>query len=212
MTPPPPRVLTLPGGEPILHYGPADGPQLLVLQPLFEEMNRCRALVAALCRGLAAQGIGCWQPDLPGCGDSVRALETVGWGDWTTAIDDARALIAGETGGTTHGAVSIRGGALLDAAAARRWRLSPVAGKSLFTDLRRAGLLASGAYALGDGLSEPLGRADTKGAARIVRLAGDEREADRHVEGPIVWRRSEPVAAPDLAAVLADDIAAWCAA
>jgi pimeloyl-ACP methyl ester carboxylesterase len=206
----PPRVLSLPGGEPILHYGAAAGRQLLVLQPLFEEMNRCRALVAALCRDLAARGIGCWLPDLPGCGESERALEEIGWADWTGAVDHALALIAREGGGTAFGTVALRGGALLDASTERRWRLSPVAGASLVTDLRRSGLLASGAYALGEALSGPLASAEPDGAARVVRLTGDERPCDRSVDGPVLWRRPEPLAAPELAAALAEDIAAWC--
>ncbi len=209
MTAPPPRVSSLPGGEPILHYGGAAGPQLLVLQPLFEEMNRCRALVAALCRGVAARGIGCWLPDLPGCGESERTLEGVGWRAWTGAVDDALALIARDAGSPALGTVAIRGGALLDTGSPRRWRLSPVAGASLVTDLRRSGLLASGAYALGEALSAPLSAADPIGAARVVRLVGDERPCDLRVEGPMVWRRPEPLAAPDLAAALVEDIAAW---
>ena len=208
----PPRVLTLPGGEPILHYGAADGPQLLVLQPLFEEMNRCRALVAALCRGLAARGLGCWLPDLPGCGESTRALKTVGWSDWTDSASCALALIAHETGAPALGTVAIRGGALLDTPAPRRWRLSPVAGASLVTDLRRSGLLASGAYALAEALSTPLRAAEPGDTARIVRLVGDERPCDVRVDGPTLWRRPEPLAAPELAALLAEDIAAWSAA
>ncbi len=207
----PPRVLTLPGGEPILHYGAADGPQLLVLQPLFEEMNRCRALIATLCRDLATRGIGCWLPDLPGCGESARALATVGWGDWTGATADARALIVQETGSPALGSVAIRGGALLDAPAPRRWRLSPVAGASLVTDLRRSGLLASGAYALAEALSGPLCAAEPDGEARVARLAGDERPCDVRVDGPMLWRRPEPLSAPDLAALLAEDIDAWAA-
>ncbi len=37
-----PRILTYGDGEAMLGFGPANGPQLLVLQPLFEEMNRTR--------------------------------------------------------------------------------------------------------------------------------------------------------------------------
>jgi hypothetical protein len=205
----PPRVLSLPGGEPLLHYGPATGPQLLVLQPLFEEMNRCRALVAALCRGLATRGVGCWMPDLPGCGESVRGLEAVRWSDWTDAVGATCSWIAAESGAPPAGSVALRGGALLDTGAARRWRLSPVSGASLLTDLRRSGLLASGAYPLGAALAEPLNRAQPEGAARTVRLSGDERPCDARIDGPAIWRRPEPESAAALADTLVEDITTW---
>jgi pimeloyl-ACP methyl ester carboxylesterase len=205
----PPRVLILRGGEPILHHGASDGPQLLLLQPLFEEMNRCRALVATLCRTLAERGFGCWLPDLPGCGESIRELETVGWDDWTGAIEETSALIRGETGNAAIGTVAIRGGALLDAPAPHRWRLSPVAGASLLTDLRRAGLLASGGYSVSDALAGSLSRAEPHEVARVVRLDGDERSCDLRLEGPAIWRRSEPFAAPELAALIAEDVHDW---
>ncbi|MDB5738004.1 MAG: hypothetical protein JWO65_1672 [Sphingomonas bacterium] len=205
----PPRVLSLRGGEPILHHGASDGPQLLLLQPLFEEMNRCRALVATLCRILAARGFGCWLPDLPGCGESLRELDTVGWDDWTGAIEETSALIRRETGNAAIGTVAIRGGALLDAPAPHRWRLSPVAGASLLTDLRRAGLLASGAYPLSDALADPLSQAEPHESARVVRLDGDERPCDLQLQGPAIWRRPEPYAAPELAALIAEDVQDW---
>ena len=210
----PPRVLSLPGGEPMLHYGAGDGPQIIVLQPLFEEMNRCRLVVATLSRALAARGFGCWLPDLPGCGDSARALESVGWNDWLKAVLDSSRLVATDTGQAPFGTIAIRGGALLDRGGTRRWRFSPVTGASLMTDLRRSGLLARGAYPLAGPLAEAVGRAeaDTAAETRTVRLDGDERPCDLRVAGPAVWRRPEPLAAPELAALLADDIAAWATA
>jgi hypothetical protein len=48
------------------------------------------------------------------------------------------------------------------------------------------------------------GRAD-----RVVRLRGDARPADRHVDGAPLWRRAEPDNDVELAAILADDIAEW---
>ncbi|HEY0270155.1 MAG TPA: hypothetical protein VGC10_04100, partial [Sphingomonas sp.] len=187
-------------------------PQLLLLQPLFEEMNRCRALVARLCRDFAARGHGCWLPDLPGCGESARALESVGWSDWTGTIEAALALVARESGAPAVATVAIRGGALLDAPSPRRWRLSPVAGASLLTDLRRAGLLASGAYPLPPALAGPLGGAEPDGSARVMRLDGDERPCDLRGTGPALWRRPEPLDSPELAAAIAGDVDRWIAA
>ena len=50
---------------------------------------------------------------------------------------------------------------------------------------------------------------------RVVRLESDSRPADRKVAGRPLWRASEPDVDPQLATILADDIAAWlftCAA
>jgi hypothetical protein len=95
------------------------GPALLFLPPLFEEMNRTRALLATVMGILAGEGYGCFLPDLPGTGESERALEEVSWDDWRSA-----AAAAAEACGATAG-VSLRGGALLDDPVPRRWRFAP---------------------------------------------------------------------------------------
>lgn len=206
-----PRVHSLSSGEPVFVYGPADGRQLLILQPLFEEMNRCRALVSAVCRELAERGIGSWLPDLPGCGESPAALETVGWSDWTAAVRDTF-LLAAEATGCEPAAASFRGGALLDGGVPRRWRLSPVAGASLLNDVRRTALAGGGglgAYSLSDNLRAALQTAEPAGPARTVRLEGDDRPHDAQLPGPALWRRTEPALDGPLARAIAADIEAW---
>lgn len=209
-----PRVYSLAGGEPVLRFGSSNGSQVVVLQPLFEEMNRCRRFVVSLCRQIATQDVDCWLMDLPGTGESPRALETVGWEAWREAVTELAALIDAETGRSPVG-VALRGGALLDGALGRRWRFSPVPGASLLADLRRSALAAGGApedaagYRLGDPLRAALEAAEPAGDARTIRLAADERRADRHVEGQPLWRRSEPAHDPTLCATLAEDILAW---
>ena len=114
--------------------GPETGLQLLIIQPLFEEMNRCRAILAAVQRGLADAGVGSWLVDLPGTGESERALETVHFRDWRQAAADAAREI-----GSLSAVASVRGGCLLDDVVdAPRWRLSPVTGAALVRDLTRA--------------------------------------------------------------------------
>jgi len=210
-----PRVHSYGDGEAMLGFGPASGPQLLILQPLFEEMNRSRALIAALCRGLADRGIGCWLPDLPGTGESPRALDTLTWSDWREAVP----MVVAATGVPVLGSVALRGGALLDGVVVgRHWRLAPTSGRSLLSDLRRSAL-ASGSdpatpagYTLSPGLAGPLAAADAAPDARTVRLVSDDRPANLRVEGIPVWRRPEPQADAALAELLADDIAAWAKA
>jgi hypothetical protein len=72
-------------------------------------------------------------------------------------------------------------------------------------------------YRLSDTLFAALHEAKPAEAERrrTVRLASDRAEADLKVEGPALWRRSEPANSPELAELLSADIAQWsdqCAA
>lgn len=200
----------------LMRIGPADGTPILLIPPLFEEMNRARALTAATMRTLAHRGFGCWLPDLPGTGESEHALAECEWSDWTAAV----ATLADGFQGKAI-VVSFRGGSLLDGVeAACRWRLSPVEGASLARDLKRTGLVSGwmqGGYSASPGLLASLDGAKPAEAQslRTVRLRSDPRPADAKFEGPALWRRSEPGSSPSLAQALAADIADWaerCAA
>ena len=199
------RYRTGAGDEWMMRIG--EGPALLFLPPLFEEMNRTRALLAATMRALAAEGFGCWLPDLPGTGESERALEDVSWQDWSDAA--AAAFAAAEAVAT----IAVRGGALLDEAAPRRWRFAPATGASLARDLGRAGLMTEGGggYSPSDGLLAELAAAEPEGSAevRTIRLATDRAEADLKLEGPPLWRRAEPQTSSELAQAMASDILQW---
>ncbi|HEX9946341.1 MAG TPA: hypothetical protein VGA98_02265 [Allosphingosinicella sp.] len=184
------------------------GPALLFLPPLFEEMNRTRALLAAVMRILAGEGYGCFLPDLPGTGESERALEEVSWQDWLAA-----AAAAAEACGPIA-AVSLRGGALLDEPVRRRWRFAPATGASLARDLARAGLMTEGGgggYAPSAALLAALGSAEpvTGADVRTVRLATDRAEADLKLDGPPLWRRAEPQTSSELTEAIASDISRW---
>lgn len=183
------------------------GPALLFLSPLFEEMNRTRALLATVMRRLAAQGFACFLPDFPGTGESERGLDQVSWQDWR----DAAAAAFAASGAAA--CVSLRGGALLDEAAPLRWRMAPATGASLARDLARAGLMTEGGggYAPSAGLLDPLAAAEPApaGKVRVVRLASDRAEADLKLEGPPLWRRAEPQNSSELAEAMALDISQW---
>lgn len=205
----------------LMRIGTPEARPVLFLPPLFEEMNRTRALLAATMRALAPRGYCCWLPDLPGSGESERALDAIGWEDWRDAVRDAAAAVA-LTAGRSVAVASLRGGALLDdaAEAACRWRFAPADGASLSRDLVRSSLVApqDGApgldlagYRLGEALFDALAKAipEPLEPLRVVRLASDRGEADFKLDGPALWRRSEPASSPALAAALADDLAAW---
>jgi pimeloyl-ACP methyl ester carboxylesterase len=200
----------------LMRIGPENGVPILFIPPLFEELNRTRALLAGVMRALAAEGMNCTLPDLPGTGESERDLSDVGWQEWRDAV----AAVADSLGADLLIA-SIRGGALLDATPARaHWRLAPVEGSSLIRDLARTSL-AGGEGGAGYDLAPRLRGAlvDAKPAdlpaVWTVRLASDPRPADFKLEGPALWRRAEPQSASELTASIASDVMAWsraCAA
>src|SRR6187551_1263766 len=65
-----------PGGrEAMLRFGPATGPVVIAVMPLFEEANRTRAFMVALLRALAERGVASVLPDLPGTGESLIETE-----------------------------------------------------------------------------------------------------------------------------------------
>ena len=200
----------------MLMRGPDDGPQVIVLAPLFAEMNLTRALLAELGRALAERGVGSWLPDLPGTGESRRPLGAVSWEDW---LDVARTIgeeVASRIG-TRPFVCSVRGGALLDHAigARARWRYAPAEGSALLRQLGRAQQIAdreSGAVPAPPG--EPaelagymLSPAMRSGLEAAHPAPGAEREMAN--AGAALWRRAEPGRDDTLAHTLAADICDW---
>ncbi len=226
------------GGErlPCVVRGPGSArARLLIVPPLFEEMNRTRRLLARLGNALAEAGIATVLPDLPGTGDHEGGTEAMDWARWRAAV----AALAAALGAAAT--LAVRGGALLDdAAGARpRYRLAPVRGAALLRDLLRA-RAASDAEA-GAGISvarlearlaageaiEAAGHVLSPALAAALRAASPApgRSGDRTamlddlpggdivLGGPAVWRSAEPAPAEELALAraLAADIAQWLA-
>lgn len=197
------------GREAMIRLGPDTGPVVIVALPLFEEANRTRTFAVTIMRALAERGVGTVLPDLPGTGESPVAT-----GDMRLA--DLRAAYAAAARGAI-GSVAIRSGALIDTEAdvAGRWHLAPQTGAELVRELERmrdgdriAGNLVTAELLADLSLAEPR-------PARVVRLEGDPRPAERVVPGAPLWRRAEPDNDHALAETLADDIAEWvrtCAA
>jgi alpha-beta hydrolase superfamily lysophospholipase len=206
----------------LMRIGPTDASPILFLPPLFEEMNRTRAFLAAIMRALAVEGYGCWLPDLPGTGESESALETCSWDGWRDAARDAGHHVA-RAAGRTPLVAAVRGGALLDDAvdASRRWRFAPAEGASLSRDMIRASMIKAeemkgpevdlAGYRMSEALLADLTAAKIAPVApvRTVRLRSDRNEADLKVEGPALWRRSEPGNSPELVQLIASDIGDW---
>ena len=222
------------GREAMLRFGPDTGPVVVAAMPLFEEANRTRAFIVAILRALAGHGIATALPDLPGTGESLVETEHASINSWNTAFSSAVEHF-NPHGRPVH-SIAVRGGALVDATApvTSRWHFAPVAGDGLVRDMLRARLAAAkeSGEAIGADLIEPpgpsvelagnrLSRAllaelgssvpSDHPPLRIVRLDTDTQPADRHVAGAPLWRRSEPGNDPELARLLAADIAAWIA-
>jgi hypothetical protein len=204
----------------MMRIGRAEAPPIVIVPPLFEEMNRTRALIAAMMRALAGRGFGCWLLDLPGTGESERPLEDVLWEDWRAAVSEAADHVAAASGRSPLVA-AMRGGCLIDdaAEAAGHWRFAPVAGASLVRDMERSGLAGTSwaGYSPSPALQAEVEAAVPEPAVRLrtVRLASDRAEADGKIAGPSLWRRSEPGMSGALAEAAAADLASWattCAA
>ena len=200
----------------MMRIGDPRTPPILFVPPLFEELNRTRALIAATGRALALEGHCAWLPDLGGTGESLLPLAETTWDDWRHDVTAAAEHVT-EASGRRPLVAAIRGGALLDDAAAGDcwWRFAPVAGASLARDLDRASL-GGGAEWAGYHQAAPALRQALAAAKpaelqplRTVRLATDAGPADAKLEGPALWRRSEPGASAELAAGLARDIGEW---
>lgn len=190
-----------------LRFGVNHDLQLLVIEPLFEEANRCRKLIVDIMRALDGLGIGSRLADLPGTGESTVDIAGVRIADWQAAIQGyAPALVA-----------SFRGGALVDeAASVGVWRFAPETGIRVVRDLKRAALASSDStlyagHALGEALLAELEAATPFPLPRLrtVRLDSDAGEADAKVPGSPLWRRAEPGEDSELAATLAADLADW---
>ena len=204
----------------VMRIGAREAAPVLFVPPLFEEMNRTRALIAAAMRRLAGHGLCGWLPDLEGTGESKAALAAASWDEWRHDVAAAAAHVE-RASGSAPLVASLRGGALIDDAATGigRWRLAPVAGRSLARDMVRAGL-AGVEWAGYAPAAELRGRLEDavpvdQQPLRVVRLRSDAGDADDKIDGPALWRRSEPGNSAELAEAIAGDIAQWrakCAA
>ncbi|MBW4329534.1 hypothetical protein KY084_01405 [Stakelama sp. CBK3Z-3] len=204
----------------MLRFGPDTGPVVLIALPLLEEANRTRALVITVLRMLAGHGIGGALPDLPGTGESLLPTSEM----TLEGLRSAFAAAALSLGSRPVHVASIRSGSLIDvqAKAAGRWRLAPQSGPGLLRDLHRvqrvselgdtkADALVFAGNRLAPALIEALDQppAATPGPLREVAIQSGQ--PDPVIEGPALWRRSEPGNDAAFAERIADDIARWIA-
>ena len=75
--------------EHVLCFGAEYSRQILIIPPLFDEMNRCRRMLVQAMRGLAERNVGSLLIDLPGCNESLAALEQQSLTTWREAVSAA---------------------------------------------------------------------------------------------------------------------------
>ena len=136
------------------------------------------------------------------------------WDDWRHDVTAAAAYIAEKARKPLI--ASLRGGALVDDGAEARgwWRLAPIDGAAVARDMVRSGLAGGvewAGYAPADALKAALeaARPAPVETLRTVRLASDAQPADAKLEGPALWRRSEPGNSAELADAIAADLHRW---
>lgn len=186
--------------------------RLLLVPPLFEEMNRTRRFLVETMRALDIAGIDSFLPDLPGCNESVQTFEAQTLYSWRSAMTQAAKHF-----GASH-ILAVRGGALVFPNALPGWVLEPVKGASILRNLLRSRSVVSG-EAMADlidlGRTEGLELAGYRcGAALIAGLEsalpldeGQREIRQSALGGSALWLRSEPGEDAGQAASLADLIA-----
>ncbi|WP_206241098.1 alpha/beta hydrolase family protein [Novosphingobium terrae] len=193
------------------------GPRLLIVPALLDEGHRLRRLTVEVMRRLAASGITCILPDLPGTGDSVFPLGQTDVRLWRKAMGE----LAQEVG--AQAVFALRGGALAAPEGLKSWHYAPIKGASILRQLIRARIIASreaGVEERQDALMEQ-GRAQglelagyRLGAAMIAQLEEAQPVSEgttlidqEMVTGAPLWLRAEPgenrQQADALAAILA---------
>lgn len=231
MTIPAPRFWhyeSLGGDQPMMSFGPDTGPHLLIIPPLFEELNRTRKLISDVMRALAAKDITSHLPDLPGTGESETDLVDTNWSDWLNAVKSAANAC------TATAVLAIRGGCLLDGAMASLpvMRFSPFEGKRLIRDLVRSrslndssfdsnaqkavftgGPTILGGYPITSTLACAVRDAEIAefGSTKTLRLETEHGDADDHLAGPPLWRRAEPSGSDELTGALTAAVSSWIA-
>jgi hypothetical protein len=207
-----------------LGFGAGLPRQILIIPPLFDEMNRVRRMLAQAMRQLDAHGIGSVLIDLPGCNESLAKLEAQSLDGWRGAV-----AACAEQLGATHIA-SLRGGALIDdGVALPHWRLAPAKGGSLLKTMirtriageREAGRAVTEAELMAAAERGPLELAGNRlGPAMVAQLANaqpgavsnlTERKLGDDITGSPLWLRAEPQDDAAMSASIAADLDRWSA-
>lgn len=214
--------------EACLSFGEAAATRtILIIPPLFDEMNRARAMLVTAMRDLAARGVATLLPDIPGCNESLAPISSQTLAGWQGAMAAAAQQLK-----ASHVA-SIRGGVLIDSGISLpRWRLAGAKGTSLLRTMLRtriasdkeAGRTSSIDSLMADAQAAPIELSGYLLSATMLAEL-DAAIADEFVQahavalgeepgqlwGKPVWLRAEPQEDPDMSAALAAELDRWSA-
>lgn len=208
-----------------LSFGESSHRRLLIIPPLFDEMNRMRRVCTSAMRALAARDVSSVLIDLPGCNESLAPQERQSLLSWQSAANACADQLS-----VTHIA-SIRGGALVDGIRPDlpHWRLAPVKGASLLKTMIRtriagekeAGITVTEAQLMEQAATDIIELAGNRlGPAMVAQLAVaqpamlthlTERKLGEDIAGSPLWLRAEPQDDAAFAAAIAEDLDRWSA-
>ena len=162
---------------------------ILLIPPLFDEMNRMRHMLVDVMMLLDDRGIGSLLPDLPGSNESLFPQDQASLTVWK----DALAACAGALGHPAHIA-SFRGGCLVDSFTpeARHWRLTPAKGSSLLRTMMRTRIASDKETGLTTSMAELTEAAGSQtillagnriGTGNVCRTAGSKTRRNREFAG-----------------------------
>ncbi|MGB5484346.1 MAG: hypothetical protein WBM93_07585 [Parasphingorhabdus sp.] len=204
--------------------------RVMLVPPLFEEMNRMRKMMVDVMRSLHTLGISSFLPDLPGTNESLVALQRVTLSGWQMAV-----MACAQQHQISHIA-SFRGGVLAIARmhVADHWMLSPVKGATILRTMMRTKVAADREAGLSTGIAELTARAGAGPLElagniigselfaqlndaeipemenqRIVRLESDNKPGDVQIHGSALWLRAEPDDDAEMSFAIAQDIDGW---
>jgi len=191
--------------------------RVLIVPPLFAEMNRTRRMLVSTMRALDGHGIDSFLPDLPGTNESLKDFVGQSLHGWRTAMARAARHFS-----ATH-VLALRGGVLVFPNVLPGWVVEPVSGASLLRQLLRIAVIAAregGEYADSASLFETARREGITiagydfGASLIAGLdsarpldEGQREVRQSELGGPALWLRAEPGDDPAQAARLAAIVA-----
>jgi len=214
-----------------LKVGGAHQKHILLIPPLFDEMNRMRRMLVDVMRHLDAHQIGSILPDLPGTNESLLPQDKASLGIWTKALTNC----ASQHDCSDHIA-SFRGGSLIDGiiGANQHWRLTPAKGSTLLRTMMRTRIASDKESGVSLTMAKLAERAQSETillagnsispamftalqdalptepeALRTARLESDSQKADIKLPGSALWLRAEPDADTVLSSAIADDLASW---
>ena len=205
--------------------------KILLIPPLFDEMNRMRRALVDTMHLLNERGIGSILPDLPGTNESLFPQGEASLTLWRNALNSC---IRQHT--ECKFIASFRGGCLIDDFDDElpHWRLSPVKGSSLLGTMMRTRIASDkeagkntkmvdlqkiatttrlniAGNEINPTMFAELGQAAPAEQikSRLARLEVDSQHADVKLAGSPLWLRAEPDTDQLLSAAIANDLASW---